>query len=85
MLPVESPAAQANEHVDHAAHAAHGRQRLLAHKLPHHDGVHRVVELLEQKPQRHGHGKIQKLTPDDALRHVRVCLSESSHCGTAPP
>ena len=57
LAPVESPAHRPTSMLT-TLPTLPGRQRL-AHKLPHHDGVHGVVELLEQKPQRHGHGKIK--------------------------
>ena len=69
--------AQAHHHVDNAARAAHGSQGLLAHKPADHQRIHRVIQLLEQKPDGHRHRKCHKLLPDDALRHIRV---PAAHC-----
>ena len=50
-------------------------QRLLADELPHHNGIHRVIKLLEDQPDHHWDGKFQQLFPDDALRHIQVSAS----------
>ena len=69
------PCAQAHQHIADGAGAAHGRQRLLADELPHHNGIHRVIKLLEDQPDHHWNGKFQQLFPDDALRHIQVSAS----------
>ena len=71
--------AQGDEHVDDAARGAHGRQGLLAHILPHHHRVHRVVQLLKQQPDSQRHRKAQKMPPDIPTGHVRVFACHDCH------
>ena len=66
-----------HQHIDDAGGAAHCGQRLRADKLPHDDGIHRVIELLEQQPDGHGNRETYQLTPDRALRHVGVAPMKS--------
>ena len=54
--------------------AAYGGQRLLAHKPSNDDGVHRVIQLLKQQPDRHGDGELHQLFPNDARSHVGVAM-----------
>ena len=61
---------KAQQRVDQRAGGAHGGQRLRADIVAYHDGVHRVVHLLEDQPQQHGRGKGKQLLPDRALGHI---------------
>lgn len=61
-----------HQHIDDAGGAAYRGQRLRADKLTHDDGIHRIIELLEQQPDGHGNRETYQLTPDRALRHVGV-------------
>ena len=70
--------AQPDQHIDDIAGAAHGGQCLFAHILTDHYGVHRIVQLLEQEPQRHGDSKFQKMPPYGAIRHVRIFFTKEN-------
>ena len=48
------PHKEAHQQVDEGAGGAHRRQGVGAHILPHHNGVHRVVQLLEEGAYQNG-------------------------------
>ena len=59
---------EAHDQVNQIARsAAHCGQRLFAHIIAHHDGVHRVIELLEKGAQQNRKEKQQQLLPNHAL------------------
>ena len=49
---------------------AYGRHRVLPHELPHHHGVHHVVQLLEQIARHHGQGKEKQQLQGPPLRQI---------------
>ena len=61
---------EAQQRIDQRARGAHGGQSLGADKIAHHDGVHRVVQLLKNEAEQHGRGKGNKLPGDVALGHI---------------
>ena len=77
---------KAGEQVQNGAGgAAHGGQGLFAHKLAHHHGVHRVVQLLEECPQHNGEKEDEELFPDDALRDSVDAIFCAFHGLPIPP
>ena len=67
---------EADEHVDDGIHGAHGAECFLAHVVAHHPGVHRVIELLEQVPQKQGHGEADQEPVHVAPGHVHIPAGE---------
>ena len=66
--PRRDPHEQVDKQVDDdTGGAAYSGQRLFAHILAHHHGVHRVVELLKKSPQQDGKEEQQELFPNHAL------------------
>ena len=63
---------EADEHVDDGVHGAHGGEGLLPHVVPHHPGVHGVIELLEQVAEEQRHGKADQQAVYVAAGHVHV-------------
>ena len=65
--------AQTGEHSDHQVDNRRARthrcQRIGSDVVADHDGVDRVIKLLEQIPQQQGKCKQQQLLPDDSLCH----------------
>ena len=67
--PRGEPHEEVHQKVDeHRRGATHGGQSLLAHEVAHDDGVHRVVELLEEGAQQDGEEKGQEGLCDGTLR-----------------
>ena len=71
--------AESDQHVDDAAGAADRRKRLLADKTADDHRIDGILKLLKQQPDGHRDRKLQKLLPDNALRHIRVAASRQSH------
>ena len=67
---------KAQQQVDQRAGGAHRRQGAGAHILPHHYGVHRVVQLLEEGPDQDGEKEDEQLFPD----HPWVMLFSLTVC-----
>ena len=63
---------KAHQRIDNAGSGTHCGQGFLAHKLADDDGIHRIIQLLKNQPENHGDCKLDQLTPDASLRHVRV-------------
>ena len=76
---------KAHQGVDGGTGGAHGGQRLLADEVAHHDGVHGVVELLEQVADEQGDGKGHQLFPDHTLRHNGRGFAFECHLDTPNP
>ena len=69
----------AHRQVDDHAGGAHGGQGHLAHEPAHHQGVHRVVELLKEGAEPQGEEEAQQLFPDHALGDVAGGLAQQTH------
>ena len=64
------PIEKEDHDVDDHGRRADGRQGLLADEVADDDGVHRVVEHLEDVPQKERHGKCNQMGGDGAVRHI---------------
>ena len=69
----------AHRQVDDDGGGAHGGQGHLAHEPAHHQGVHRIVELLEKGAEPQGEEKGEELFPDHALGDITGGLAQQSH------
>ena len=71
---------KAHQQVDQrGGRAAYGRKRLFAHKISHHDGVRRIIELLKKGAEQDGEKESEKLLPDDPFRDlIDVCFRAGS-------
>ena len=67
--PHEDPLEKADEQVAQAPRGADGGKGVVAAEPAYHEGVRRVVELLEQVPQQKGQCKTEEDLPNDPLRH----------------
>ena len=61
---------QKNQNIHNRTGRADGCQRLFSVKLPHHDGIHGVVELLEQVSEYQRNRIYKQVAGDTSLRHV---------------
>ena len=61
---------QRQQQVEDGTGAANGGQGVVADIFANHDGVHRVIKLLGNIAQDHGHGKLSDALPGRARRHI---------------
>ena len=66
------PGAESDDRVDNRSCGSHRRLRLFSDKLPDHQRIHGIVQLLKQKADRHGNRKTDQMHPDIPFGHVRV-------------
>lgn len=70
---------KAHQHIDDGGGGAHRSQCLFADIVAHHDGVHRVVKLLEQIADHQRQSKGDQVLPDLALGHVAGLFARCCH------
>ena len=78
------PGAETGEKADdqvgeHGGAAAHGGQRLRPHTAAHHNGVHRVVQLLKQHAEENGKEEAEELAHDAPLRQIGSVVHEKEN------
>ena len=75
----------AHRQVDDDGGGAHGGQGHLAHEPAHHQGVHRIVELLEKGAQQDGEEESQQRAEDSAFGDLVLGSHLIAHVNRTSP
>ena len=64
--------AEAHDGIDNRSRGADRRLGFLPDELAHHQGIHRIVQLLEEQSDGHGNRELQHMLPDISLGHIQI-------------